>query len=77
MLKRYIFRSEPQLGGLLTEVVGSLVYNPNVVAEALGEEMSYMSVNGDSAPDRSTTNLVNPNLTTDQMNELAALTPHP
>ena len=50
MLKRYIFRSKPQLGGLLTEVVGSLVYNPNVVAEALGEEISDMCVDGDSAP---------------------------
>ena len=66
MLKRYIFRSTQQLGG-------SSVYSPNVVAETLGEEMSDMSVDGDSAPDRSTKNLVNPKLTTDQMNELAAL----
>ena len=32
-----------------------------------------MSLDGDSAPNRSTKNLVNPKLTTDQMNELAAL----
>ena len=61
MLKRYIFRSKPPLGGLLTEVVGSSVYSPNVVADALGEEMSDISVDGDGAPDRSTKNLVNPN----------------
>ena len=70
MLKRYICRRKPQLGGLLTEVVGSSVYSPNVVAEALGEEMSAMSVNGDSAPDGSTKNLVKPKLTIDQMNML-------
>ena len=35
--------------------------------------MSDMTADGDSAPDRSTKNLVNPKLTTDQMNELAAL----
>ena len=55
----------------MTEVVGLSVYSPNVVAEALGEEMFDMSVDGDGAPDRSTKNLVNTKLTTDQMNEYA------
>ena len=57
----------------MTEVVGSSVYSPDVIAEALGEAMSDMSADGDSAPDRSTKNLMNPKLTTDQINELAAL----